>query len=341
MFKFAVGAIEMKTDLISSIRGLLFRHDCVIIPGFGGFICNYVPATIDKSAGMFHPPARRVSFNRNLMNNDGLLVGDISSREGINYGEAREIVEQFAADLKKRVTRGEVVTFDLIGTFRTNSEGGIQFEPDTNANYNAGSYGMESFRFEPVAGFDVRKKVMKVRGEIAPSRIPLRKHLIRAAVAIPVLIALVAVPLKTDLFHTRFDKATTNPLATAEFEHNREAINDEPAIIINNPTQGVAVSDSTGVVAEPVKQPEIAVPVTPEPEVKVNYLLIAGSFQSEQNARVMEEKLIGLGYTPELIAGPDGYTRVSAKGFPDIASANSERQKLSAAVDGVWVLRKK
>jgi nucleoid DNA-binding protein len=341
MFKFAVGAIEMKTDLISSIRGLLFRHDCVIIPGFGGFICNYVPATIDKSTGMFHPPARRVSFNRNLSNNDGLLVGDISSREGINYGEAREIVEQFASDLKKRVTRGEVVTFDLIGTFRTNSEGSIQFEPDNNANYNAGSYGMESFRFDPVAGYDVRKKVMRVHGEIAPSRIPLRKHLIRAAVAIPVLIALVAVPLKTDIFGTRFNKASINPLASAEFEHNREALNSDSANNTVQPQEAITGTETSTVVAEPEPKAEIPVPVTPEPEVKVNYLLIAGSFQSEQNARVMEKKLIGLGYTPELIAGPDGYTRVSAKGFPDIASANSERQKLSAAVDGVWVLRKK
>jgi len=339
MFKFAVGVIKMKTDIITSIRGLLFRHDCVVIPGFGGFICNYVPATIDKSAGMFYPPARRVSFNRNLSNNDGLLVGEVSSLEGVNYGEARAIVEQFASDMKKRLSRGETISFELIGNFRTNSEGNIQFEPDNSVNYNAGSYGMEPFRFEPVAGYDVRKKVMRVRGEIAPSRIPLRKHLIRAAVAIPVLIALVAVPLKTDIFGTRHNEASLNPLSSAELENNRQAIDAQTITIINEPVKDNIVSEATPAITEPETSPVIPVSVEPEPQAA--FLLIAGSFQSESNARTMEKKLIELGYTPELFAGPDGYTRVSAKGFPDISTANSEKQKLAASVEGVWVLRNK
>ena len=236
----------MKTDLISGIRGLLFRHDCVIIPGFGGFICNYVPASIDKATGMFYPPARRVSFNRNLTNNDGLLIGDVSSREGVGYGEARDIVEQFAASMKKRLSKGEVIALDLIGTFRTNQEGSIQFEPDNEANYNAGSYGMESFRFEPIAGYDVRKRVMKAHGTIAPSRVPLRKLLVRAAVAIPVLIALVAVPLKTDIFGSRLDKASLNPLASVQFEDNRQAIDEIPLAGTGTDDKLVAETEVSG-----------------------------------------------------------------------------------------------
>ncbi|MDP3003404.1 MAG: hypothetical protein Q8N38_09780, partial [Bacteroidales bacterium] len=40
-------------DITAFIRELLFGHDCVIVPGFGGFIGNYTPAHIDKSTGTF------------------------------------------------------------------------------------------------------------------------------------------------------------------------------------------------------------------------------------------------------------------------------------------------
>lgn len=351
----------MKTDLISGIRGLLFRHDCVIIPGFGGFICNYVPATIDKASGMFYPPARRVSFNRNLTNNDGLLIGDVSSREGVGYGEARDIVEQFAAGMKKRLSKGEVIILDLIGTLRANQEGNIQFEPDREANYNAGSYGMDSFRFEPIAGYDVRKRVMKVHGAVAPSRTPIRKHLIRAAVAIPVLIALVAIPLTTDIFSSRLDKASLNPLASVQFEDNRQAIDDMPLLGTgsddklsgeSDPAGGevpeTVTSSSGGEVPGTVSTAAGSVvpslETTPAAEAPATvavpkYYIIAGSFQSEENALVMAGMLRSMGYEPVMMDAPDGYTRVAARGYADISSANAGIKELSAKVEGLWILR--
>jgi nucleoid DNA-binding protein len=345
----------MKTDLIAGIRGLLFRHDCVIIPGFGGFICNYVPASIDKSSGMFCPPARRVSFNRNLTNNDGLLIGDVSSREGVGYGEARDIVEQVAATMKKRLSKGEVIVLDLIGTFRTNQEGSIQFEPDNEANYNAGSYGMESFRFEPIAGYDVRKRVMKVHGTIAPSRIPLRKLLVRAAVAIPVLIALVAVPLKTDIFGSRLNKASLNPLASVQFEDNRQAIDEIPLAGTGTDDMLTAETEVTGSeVPESVADSSAGdsaetaatnAPTTitdlPAAVAVPKYYIIAGSFKSEANALVMAGMLRSMGYEPVMMDAPDGYTRVAARGYADISSANAGVKELSAKVDGLWILRNK
>jgi nucleoid DNA-binding protein len=353
----------MKTDLISGIRGLLFRHDCVIIPGFGGFICNYVPASIDKASGMFYPPARRVSFNRNLTNNDGLLIGDVSRREGIGYGEARDIIEQFAAEMKRRLSKGEMITLDLIGTFRTNQEGSIQFEPDSQANYNAGSFGMDSFRFEPVAGYDVRKRVMKVHGTIAPTRVPLRKLLVRAAVAIPVLIALVAVPLKTDIFGSRLDKASLNPLASVQFEDNRQAIDKTPLeeagagerLIDESAHVGGEVSDvaanSVGndipeTVGTTTGAQVTVVKTTPETEVVPSvavpkYYVIAGSFQSEANAMVMAGMLRSMGYEPVMMDAPDGYTRVAARGYADISSANAGVRELSSKVEGLWILQNK
>ena len=94
-------------DITAYIRELLFSHDCVIIPGFGGFIGNYSPARIDKSSSTFHPPVKQISFNRNLNHNDGLLIGKISESSGLNYGDARNIVDEFVNNVRKRLEKGK------------------------------------------------------------------------------------------------------------------------------------------------------------------------------------------------------------------------------------------
>ena len=99
-------------DITAFIRELLFSHDCVIVPGFGGFIGNYTSARIDKGTSTFYPPVKKISFNRNLNNNDGLLAGRISGSLKINYKDALNLVEEFAASVRKRLEKGEKVVFD-------------------------------------------------------------------------------------------------------------------------------------------------------------------------------------------------------------------------------------
>ena len=214
----------MKVDITAIIRELLFGHDCVIVPGFGGFIGNYTPARIDRSSGTFYPPVKQISFNRNLNHNDGLLVGRISGTMHVTYGDARTIVERYVTDLRRKLENGEKVVFDNIGSFLNNKEGNVQFEPDTSANYHLDSYGLESFQCFPLEGYDVRKRVMRQSGLDRAKQVSIRKVLWRAAVIIPLLSVIVAVPLKTNLFKPKVEVSTMNPLVTAEFEHNRAEV---------------------------------------------------------------------------------------------------------------------
>lgn len=56
----------MKIIIEKYISELLYQYDCVIIPGFGGFIGNYSPALIDPIYHTFHPPYKSLLFNINL-----------------------------------------------------------------------------------------------------------------------------------------------------------------------------------------------------------------------------------------------------------------------------------
>lgn len=320
-------------DITAFIRELLFGHDCVIIPGFGGFIGNYSPARIDRNSGTFHPPLKQISFNRNLNHNDGLLIGRISEFSGLNYRDARNLVEDFVGDLKRKLEKGERVVFDNIGTFDNNNEGNVVFEPDSTVNYHLDSYGFESFQCLPVEGYDVRKRIAK-HPQKEPSRhISMRKLLWRAAIVIPLLALMVAVPMKTDLFKTRVEIVTLNPLVTAEFEHNKSALESANTLPAKNIPEGKTIAGTSSV-------SDAKLPVAPAVP-KTSYFVITGSFKSEQNALLQASSLRENGFNPEVVESSNGFYRVSAILCDDFDTALQKKDSIAKRYPGSWVSRKK
>lgn len=314
-------------DITAFIRELLFSHDCVILPGFGGFIGNYTPARIDKSTSTFYPPVKQISFNRNLNHNDGLLVGRLSEHSKVNYGDARNIVEEFVAGLRKKLERGEKIVFDNIGSFISNQEGSIQFEPDRNVNYHLDSYGLESFQFQPLEVYDVRKRIVKHINRDSVKRTSMRKVLWGAAVIIPLLAVMVIVPFRTDIFKSKVESTTLNPLAKVEFESNKKAVDESIAA-------GSVKATENNVQAVPMT----VIPVT---KTENNYCLIIGSFKFKENAETQAGILKKEGFTPEIIEAPNGFYRVSALRCQDMNAALLKKNSLEKKFPGIWVKKTK
>jgi nucleoid DNA-binding protein len=324
-------------DITAFIRELLFGHDCVIVPGFGGFIGNYTPARIDKASGTFHPPVKQISFNRNLNHNDGLLVGKISESAKINYGDARNLVEEFVEDLRRRLSKGEKIVFENIGSFVNNQEGNVQFEPDRAANYHLNSYGLSSFQLMPLEGYDVRKRILKYGDKEPVRQASARKILWRAAVIIPLLAVMIAVPLSTDIFRTKVQSTNLNPLASVEFENNKEAVDKGKTADSSLPAvqPGEAAGETSGEESSIIKE-EMKLPAEETEEV---FCLIAGSFKSQGNATALMKKLVDEGYKPELITGPNGFYRVSAMRCSNISEASVKKDSIGKKHSGTWITR--
>jgi hypothetical protein len=325
----------MTVDVTAFIRELLFGHDCVIVPGFGGFIGNYSPARIDKSTSTFYPPLKQISFNRNLNHNDGLLIGRISSSSGLNYGDARNIVEEFVSGVRKKLEKGEKVVFDNVGSFINNQEGNIQFEPDRNVNYYLDSYGLESFQCQPLIGYDVRKRIIKQKDKDPVAQVSIRKILWRAAVIIPLLSLLVIVPLKTDLFKSKVETTTLNPLVTAEFENNKKAVDEATSELPK--TEEITPAKTEPI---PVKSEE---PVVVKSVIKETngYFVITGSFKSRDNAISQVDKLKEEGFSPEIVSAENGFFRVCAIMCSDFHTALTKKDSIADKFPGSWVSRKK
>lgn len=132
------------------IKYLLFEHDCVVIPEFGGFIANYVSADIHPIHHTFQPPSKNIAFNEMLKLNDGLLISHIAANEKISREEAQKLVKEYTEYVKNEIRSKDKYKFEEIGTLYLNHEQRLQFEPENKINYLSHSFGLPELDYKPI-----------------------------------------------------------------------------------------------------------------------------------------------------------------------------------------------
>jgi len=132
------------------IGDLLYDHECIVVPGLGGFITSISPAKVDDNNNTFTPPGKNIVFNAHLQINDGLLLNHIATLEGISHNEARIKLESFVEKCKNAIDNGKRIHFHKIGTLRNNSRGNMVFEPDQSYNYAPDAFGLSGFISPPI-----------------------------------------------------------------------------------------------------------------------------------------------------------------------------------------------
>lgn len=132
------------------IKHLLFEHDCVVIPEFGGFIANYVGSDIHPIHHTFQPPSKNIAFNEMLRLNDGLLISHIATHENISREEAQKAVKEYTEFVKNEIRSKDKYKFEEIGTLYLNHEQRLQFEPENKINYLSHSFGLPELDYKPI-----------------------------------------------------------------------------------------------------------------------------------------------------------------------------------------------
>lgn len=130
------------------ILELLYTHDCVIIPDFGAFLTQRESAVIDTEQHEIHPPKRKLQFNSQIKNNDGLLAKHIAFKEEITYQKAVSKVHFFVEDLKLALHEGKSVKLENLGEFFQEEQ--IIFKAQKNQNLLLDSYGLQNISLESV-----------------------------------------------------------------------------------------------------------------------------------------------------------------------------------------------
>lgn len=326
------------------IGELLYDHNCVIVPDLGGFVANYAPAKIHPTQHTFTPPTKNIVFNINLKNNDGLLANQIAAFEKKTYSEALKYIDYFVKEINIQLKKGAKVKIDEVGTLFLDVEKNIQFEP-APTNFLLDAFGLSSFHSPAIKRDAIAKRIIekefKDRGPIPAEKKKSKvKRYVAIAVALPLLFAMVWIPLKTDLLKN-VNYADLNPFSKKEVKIPEVKTNIVP--LVNNDTiaKKVIVYDT---VVVPVVKTMIAADTTAvvKNEINLNYKfhLVAGCFQIEENAIKFVQTLQSQNLSAAIIGQNNkGLYVVSCGDFATRKDALNELSTLRKVQPNAWLYR--
>jgi len=147
----------MDIDIAPYIKELLYKHNNLVIPGFGNFVLKYASTTIDHVQGLLNPPTKTIGFDNNLITNDGKLLAFIKEKHKISSEEASSLINTYVSKVKAQLGDREMVTIPEVGRLYKDFENNIQFIPDAT-NFNKEAFGLPTINFYPIA----REKTTKI-----------------------------------------------------------------------------------------------------------------------------------------------------------------------------------
>ena len=308
------------------ISELLFLHDCVILPNFGGFVGNPQSAKLNKTTGMLSPPSKKILFNANLKTNDGLLITHISNQEIITQDVAKNEVENYATKITNKLTSSKVLRIDKIGLFTLGKEGNIIFLQDSVNNYSLDSFGMKATYNKAIVRETISEE--KISSTIKNIRIQSNnpKVFLRAAAVIIPLIALsyISITQQDKINNVYTQMASLNP-----FENN--LITEPMTEVIPE----VKIEVQLTPILEAIEEEEEVVPIITLQ--KTTYYIIAGAFAEKKNANKLLEKLKKWNYNTKLVPG-GSLLRVSYSSFTNKTEALIALHEIKQENSDAWLL---
>ncbi|WP_109301963.1 SPOR domain-containing protein [Aquimarina sp. AU474] len=281
------------------ISELLYRYECVILPGFGAFLTRRQPATIQESTNSFFPPKKLISFNRQLQNNDGLLANYVATAENISYTDAVAKIQRYVLSLNDKMAHGKRLELEGIGSFFTSLENTLQFEPSQEVNYLIEAFGLNSFASPAIhrevqTQREIYKEEVEAIEEVAPLTFTPEKRAERpylqyaAAVAIVLgvggFFGLKQISDNTITYNSKEWKKANLEIENTIQEATFEIANPLPAINLNILKEGTDTTESIQTTSTSGK-----------------YHIVAGAFRIASNANKKVQSLQKQGFDAQLI----------------------------------------
>lgn len=358
-----------RSKIDAYIAELLKSRDCVIVPEFGGFVGNYAKAKINPVSNRFDPPFRKVSFNKLLTHNDGLLASFVAQKEQEKFESSLSRLKDYTIVLKDELDKTKKIQFENIGVLHQKSDGTFQFEQLKDSTFFEVGFGLESFFANQV------NTVVKVQPSIEPKTIkeevvmpapvavklfptvealpaPEKKHrlwpAIAATLALPILGYAIWISLSTPLFKDTdsFHYSDLNPFTEKicpEYEsriHFIETIEETESLelIIDPEAKFIEIfepesRDKTLVVSLEEK-------LENAPSIQRQFHVIGGCFSDISNAQGLTQKYIQKGNFASIVEQKGHLYRVSVASFITRSEALDALNSLRNEIPNAWILYK-
>ncbi|WP_372918369.1 SPOR domain-containing protein [Salegentibacter sp.] len=307
-------------NITNHIQDLLYRYECVILPGFGAFLSQRQPAYIKEDTGAFYPPKKVVSFNGQLVKSDGLLANYITEAENISYPAAVNRIAVFVDQLENSLESDGSVELENIGSFSYSNEGNLQFEPLEKLNFLSDSFGLDSFNSAKV-NREVYKEQVEELEEKAPINFTPER---RKTPAFLKYAAVAVIALGLGGFaglNIYSDQVTKHNLAEQqEAQDQLQQQIQQATFVIDNPLPAITfnIEKQSG-----------------------NYHIVAGAFRVEENAVKKVDELRNEGFKARLIdVNKFGLHQVVYESLQTRREALKLLREVKRNNEGAWLLIK-
>lgn len=360
-------------NLARHIELLLRDNDCVILPGFGGFIAQTVPAYYVSEEALYYPPSRSIRFNAAITMNDGLLAQSYMKSYQVDYARASYMVDIAIEKLCDALDEEGMVTLPHIGTIKQDVYQSIQFISEEAGISSPFHFGLDSFLIKELHLLHESPEASKQPQSIITHTaktidVHINKSVLRQVIstaAVLLLLLMVSLPIgnhkPTDIASLHLTDVMATPTAkqqvpilaieatTMEGDLAVEVTTVDSTAAMSHaivPTdmpmieEAIALETITDEAIQPteiaVETPQVSAEVLPE---KVYHVIVA----SLPNHRGAEETLnlyINKGYPNASLVERDNRIRISLVQFTDKDEANNYLKELRRidAFQNAWLL---
>lgn len=310
-------------NIESYIAQLLYRYQCVTVPGFGAFLTEIQSAQLIESSNSFFPPKKMISFNAYLKNNDGLLANHIAQAEKTSYEYAISAIQYEVFNWKKALQENGLFSIKNVGNFSLNADKNLVFTPYDQTNYLTNSFGLSAFVSPMVKRELFEQKIIALESNIEENDViqllPERKranvYLKYAAIFVLGLglIGAVAYPV--------YQQQIANETIIVEQSVQKQVQNK--------------IQEATFFIETPIPAVTLAVK-----ESKMSYHIMAGAFRDENNAQKKFEQLSSQGFKARRIPqNKYGLFPVLYGSYATFAEADKAKQEIRNTINpDAWVL---
>ena len=170
----------MPSTINDTIRQLLMEEEQVCLPGIGTLQLVQQPALVSPLEGKAAPPSEQLSFNANLVLDDGRILRALEERAGWAHAEAEEKLNEFLRNMQENLDAGRSFTVDGLGRFFKHFDGRISFTSGGD-NYSKDSFGLPIIELRPIVRTEKQRRAaadpMLANASPEPASAPVKKRL--------------------------------------------------------------------------------------------------------------------------------------------------------------------
>jgi hypothetical protein len=311
----------MKIELY--IAQLLYRYQCVTVPGFGAFLTEIQSAKLNESSNSFSPPKKMIAFNANLKNNDGLLANHIALAEKTSYEYAVSAIQYEVFNWKKALEENELFSIKNVGDLRLNADKNIVFTPYDQTNYLTSSFGLAPFVSPLVKRENFEKEIVAIEEKAIFTMVREETKSANSYLKYAAIIVL-GLGIAGSVGYPMYQNQIASETILVETAVQKQVQNK--------------IQEATFFIESPV--PAVTLAVKSTAEIKMPYHIMAGVYREEKNANKTLRILTRLGYDAKRIApNKNGYFPVLYGSYTTFSEAEKAKKEINEKHNPeAWIL---